>query len=189
MLTQTGNNQGKQRTFIQWIWAKPGSPKTNKRESIVVWVKFSTLSLSVWHNINANTCYASSNFKGLKHRTGLCLLAEVCPCLAPTIHSSSGLPLKGRLGRDQARLPAEVRLLQEEGCHGGLREASVQEELPPAVWNGQQLIAAVFWPGSRAQAKTFRESVFNLQIYWNTYDSMEYQHDTCLTILSYSTGY
>jgi hypothetical protein len=98
-------------------------------------------------------------------------LAEVCPCLAPTvyswtdlgqllfgkltfdrlgihenglIHSSSGLPLKGRLGRDQARLPAEVRLLQEEGCHGGLREASVQEELPPAVWDGQQLIAAVF---------------------------------------------
>ena len=38
-------------------------------------------------------------------------------------------------------------LLQEEGCDGGLRQASVQEKLPFALWTRQQLSPAVLRSG------------------------------------------
>ena len=42
-----------------------------------------------------------------------------------------------------------MRLLQEEGGDRGVRQAPVQEELPPALRDGQQLAATVLRPGSR----------------------------------------
>jgi len=59
----------------------------------------------------------------------------------------SGFPVLRHLERAETGLQAEVRVLQEEGCHRGVREAAMQEELPLAMWNDQQFVAAIFRPG------------------------------------------
>jgi hypothetical protein len=66
---------------------------------------------------------------------------------------SAGVPGLRRVVRAEARLSAQVRLLQEEGRHGGVRQGAVQEELPPAVRHPQPLVAAVLRPGDRNFAK------------------------------------